>query len=222
VKKITLSASFMRMARRTTLRANGQHHGDLKRSLLKTATELVEAGNVEFSLRELARQAGVTPAAPYHHFTCKTAVLDEIATTAFANLDAALTAAVAKTATPSTQLTQLLRAYLSFASAHQAHYQLMFPPGLGTADVHTELRSVAETAFARLLNAVRLVRTDATEEDLALWAFSVWALCHGFLGMQRDGLLAGEVPFGPFERIMPKIARLCAELVDSAGRTPRR
>jgi AcrR family transcriptional regulator len=209
------------MARKIPSRTTGQHHGDLKQALLQTATQMVEAGNTDFSLRELAREAGVTPAAPYHHFSSKAAVLDEVATAGFHKLDAALNEAVAKHSAPEAQLTQMVHGYLQFAGAHMAHYQIMFPPGLGANPDHLALRAVAEAAFARLLAAVRKVRPEASDENLFFWTFSVWALCHGFLVMQRDGLLHDAMPFGGFTRIMPRIAQLSADLVNGTGAKQR-
>jgi AcrR family transcriptional regulator len=159
-----------------TARAIGQHHGDLKRKLIEVATDLVEAGDVDFSLRELARHAGVTAAAPYHHFASKTAVLDEVAIAGFAGLDRAIASAISKADTPTTKLTQMVVAYLHFANTHTAHYQLMFPRHLGADGDHRELRTVAELAFHRLLNAVRALRLHASEADLFFWAFSVGGL----------------------------------------------
>jgi Tetracyclin repressor-like, C-terminal domain len=85
-------------------------------------------------------------------------------------------------------------AYLRFSSDHQAHYQLMFPPDLGVSEQHQALRDVAEAAFNRPLAAVRALRINDNEEDLCFWAFSVWALCHGFLILQRDGLINSSLP----------------------------
>jgi AcrR family transcriptional regulator len=230
VNSVKLGAAFFArnvllwkaMARKAPARSTGQHHGDLKHALLQTATQLVEAGNVEFSLRELAREAGVTPAAPYHHFSGKAAVLDDVATVGFHKLDAALDHAIAASAAPELQLAQMVRGYLDFAHAHASHYQIMFPPGLGTDPEHQALRTVAEMAFARLLGGVRKVRPEASDENLFLWAFSVWAMCHGFLLMQRDGLLHDEMPFGGFAQLMPKIAELSADLVRNSGTKKRR
>jgi AcrR family transcriptional regulator len=182
---------------------------------------MVEAGNIDFSLRELAREAGVTPAAPYHHFSSKAAVLDEVATAGFQKLEVALTQAVAKHANPQAQLTAMVHGYLQFANAHMAHYQIMFPAGLGVNPDHSALRTVAEVAFARLLEAVRKVRPEASDENLFFWTFSVWALCHGFLAMQRDGLLRDDMPFGGFAQIMPRIAQLSADLVNGSGTKKR-
>jgi AcrR family transcriptional regulator len=210
------------MARKAPGRSTGQHHGDLKQALLQTATQLVEAGNVAFSLRELAREAGVTPAAPYHHFSGRNAVLDGVATVGFQKLDAALNQAVNANAAHDQQLMQLVHGYLDFARTHASHYQIMFPTGLGTNPEHQSLRTVAELAFARLLAAVQKVRPDASAENLFLWTFSVWSMCHGFLVMQRDGLLHDEMPFGGFAQLMPRIAELSADLVCNSPAKKRR
>src|SRR2546428_12445613 len=56
------------------------HHGDLRRALVDAALALISEGELgTFSLREVARRAGVTPAAPYHHFKDKTALLAAVA-----------------------------------------------------------------------------------------------------------------------------------------------
>lgn len=184
---------------------------------METATRMVEAGEDEFSLRELARRAGVTSAAPYHHFPDKTAVLDCVAMSGFERLDAELVrASQGVGATAVEQLTRMVEAYLRFSAEHAAHYRLMFPPELGSDVRHGELRSVAEAAFGRLVAAVTAVRPTAPPEALFFWAFSVWALCHGFLVLRRDGLIDERMPIGSFDALIPRIAALSAELVASA------
>jgi AcrR family transcriptional regulator len=173
---------------------------------------------VDFSLRELARQAGVTAAASYHHFENKSAVLDEVATAGFEGLEKALLVATHSAQNPADKLTQMVLAYLQFSSEHASHYQVMFPRGLGSSG-ERPLRTVAEAAFARLLDAVRQVRPDAGEEDLLLWAFSIWALCHGVLTLRQNGLISDELPFA---RTLPRIAALCANLATQAKTTAAR
>jgi AcrR family transcriptional regulator len=184
--------------------------------LLETATQMVEAGEDDFSLRELARRAGVTSAAPYHHFSDKVAVLDHVAIVGFEQLDAELSRASQLGADPVTKLTRMVEAYLRFSAEHAAHYRLMFPPALGSDDRHAELRSFAEGSFGRLVAAVTAVRPKAPPDALFFWAFSVWALCHGFLLLHRDGLIDDRLPIGSFEVLVPRIAALSAELVASA------
>ena len=67
------------------------HHGDQRRALLDAAWRLVaEKGLAALTLRELARAAGVSHAAPYHHFPTRTALLDALAVEGFAGLDRAM------------------------------------------------------------------------------------------------------------------------------------
>jgi AcrR family transcriptional regulator len=178
---------------------------------------MVEAGEEDFSLRELARRAGVTSAAPYHHFPDKVAVLDQVAMSGFERLDAELLRAGESDGRDAVErLTRMVEAYLRFSAGHAAHYRLMFPPELGSDERHTDLRGVAEAAFGRLVAAVSAVRPTAPPEALFFWAFSVWALCHGFLVLHRDGLIDARMPLGSFDTLVPRIAALSAELVAAA------
>ena len=73
------------------------HHGDLRRALVDAALALISQGELgTFSLREVARRAGVTPAAPYHHFKDKTALLAAVAEEGFVALGGRLEAALAR------------------------------------------------------------------------------------------------------------------------------
>lgn len=135
------------------------HHGDLRRALLDAAWRLVaEKGLAALTLRELARAAGVSHAAPYHHFPTRTALLDALAVEGFAGLDRAMAeakagpaagdqAAEAATSGPGDPLpspaepgqtprpvdgadvmVRIGRAYVDFACAHPEQLQVMFRP----------------------------------------------------------------------------------------------
>ena len=72
------------------------HHGDLRRALLRAAVVILEReGPSALSLRAVAREAGVSPAAPYHHFKDKSELLNAVATEGFNRLKAALAEAFA-------------------------------------------------------------------------------------------------------------------------------
>ena len=135
------------------------HHGDLRRALLEAAWRLVaEKGLAALTLRELARDAGVSHAAPYHHFPTRTALLDALAVEGFAGLDRAMAeakagpaagdqAAEAATSGPGDPvpspaepgqtprpvdgadvMVRIGRAYVDFACAHPEQLQVMFRP----------------------------------------------------------------------------------------------
>jgi AcrR family transcriptional regulator len=207
------------VARAPKTRSTGQHHGDLRRALVDTARQMVDDGETDFSLRELARRAGVTPAAPYHHFADKDAVLDEIGKAGFEGLLRELDEAEGATDDPAAQLVSMVGAYLRFSVTHQAHYKLMFPASLGRAGHHDELRATAEHAFGRLVAAVGRARPDADPEERGFLALSVWAMSHGFVTLERDGLLEGAPGAQRFEQLAARVGKLAVILVRSPDAT---
>ncbi|MEU4623608.1 TetR/AcrR family transcriptional regulator [Actinoplanes sp. NPDC023801] len=110
------------------MKARPYHHGDLRSALLTLAEgTLRERGPAELSLRELAREAGVSPAAPSRHFKTKQALLDALALEGFQRLTAALDASLAQAGdTFAQRLAGLARTYLAFATGNTALLDLMY------------------------------------------------------------------------------------------------
>src|SRR5262249_18397236 len=105
------------------------HHGDLRRALIAGALALIEAKDVAGpSLREVARRAKVTYAAPYFHFRDKLELLAAVAEQGFGQLLAEVSVALAARpdASPRAKLAAAGTGYLRFAAAHAAHYRVMF------------------------------------------------------------------------------------------------
>lgn len=103
------------------------HHGDLRAALLASAERaLAEHGPSALSLRELAREAGVSHAAPGRHFRDKQALLDALALTGFERLIAWLEEALAEKGDARSQVLALTRVYARFASEHAALLELMY------------------------------------------------------------------------------------------------
>ncbi|NEC13954.1 TetR/AcrR family transcriptional regulator, partial [Streptomyces sp. SID8014] len=127
----------------TTERADRTyHHGDLRRAVLAAAEEVIRTeGPHALSLRDLARRAGVSHAAPAHHFKDRTGLLTAFATEGWALFAAALQAAP--------DLRERGVAYVRFAREHPAHFQVMFQPALLRAD-DPALRAATEGAAAAL------------------------------------------------------------------------
>jgi AcrR family transcriptional regulator len=198
-------------------RQSGQHHGNLRESLVKNASRMVERGDTTFSLRELARRSGVTAAAVYHHFQSLEGVLDEVAANGFSQLDEAIDAAVVEGESPRQQFVQRIRAYLTFTTSHLAHYRIMFPANLGNDATHEHLRTVAESSFGRLLRSIQLMRPKDTYDRQFFLAFSAWSLCHGYVRLVAEGLMTDDMPFGPFQQLIPSIGELCADMVEKAA-----
>ncbi len=111
------------------------HHGDLRRTLIDAALRAVERrGPDAVTLRGVARDAGVSQAAPYNHFADKDALLAAVAAEAFQRFAAALDRAGAAASSPRARAAALGRAYVGFAHAHAALFRLMFGPALAKAE----------------------------------------------------------------------------------------
>ena len=137
--------NIVNMARREKIPATSPeqrdtyHHGDLKRALTEAALGLVkEKGPKGFTLREVARRAGVSAAAPYRHFADKAQLLAAAATLGFVQLHETLSAAAAESADVTQQVLDMGRAYVRWAVAHPDYYQVMFGAEMDKSD-HPEL-----------------------------------------------------------------------------------
>lgn len=103
------------------------HHGNLKGALLKAGLKLVERIGVErFTLREVARKAGVSHNAPYRHFPSKESLLAALAADSLRQLHETLRLAVGHSAQPAARLHDAAIAYLRFAVKNPSRFNIMF------------------------------------------------------------------------------------------------
>jgi AcrR family transcriptional regulator len=156
------------------------HHGDLRRALLDAAIEAItETGPAGLSLRDLARRAGVSHAGPTHHFRDKPGLLTALATEGYDLLTATLTAVRPDTGS----LLELGVAYVGFAAAHRAYFEVMFRPDLYRAD-DVLLMAARNRATDALYGGVTDPPDDVREAGLA-----AWSLAHGFATLWLGGAL---------------------------------
>jgi len=168
------------------------HHGDLRRALVDAALALIAEGELgTFSLREVARRAGVTPAAPYHHFKDKTALLAAVAEEGFVVLRGRLEAALAPI--PPADLRgrfgALTRAYLEFARAHPAHYRVMFLPEIKSRQDHPSFHAEADRTLEVLARQVREAAPRASPREVMTRTVLIWSIGHGLASLWNDGVL---------------------------------
>jgi AcrR family transcriptional regulator len=170
--------------------------GDLAAELLKAAAALVaERGPQRFSLREVARRAGVSEAAPYWHFASKEALLAGVAEQGFTALATLMAEVRRRVKHPRRQLQELGVAYVQFALAHPSHLRVMFGPEIHDKSAHPSLKLAADRAFGLLVSTISEgQRTghvrDGDPEELAV---SAWALVHGLSALIVDGQLRRRV-----------------------------
>jgi AcrR family transcriptional regulator len=165
------------------------HHGDLRRALLDAALELVaEQGPAGLSLREVARRAGVSHAAPAHHFGDKAGLLTALAVEGFERFLAAQRAAAERGGDdPARRFGWTGWAYVMFAVEQPAYFSLMFrPEHLRMTD--PALESAARNAHDFLLATVLAASPDSPdEEEVSMRATFAWSLVHGMATLWLDG-----------------------------------
>jgi AcrR family transcriptional regulator len=149
------------------------HHGDLKAVILAEAATLVaERGADGISLRELARAAGVSHAAPAHHFTDRRGLFTALAAEGWRKLADALAGA-------RPDFTDAALAYVRFAIDHPGHYAVMFDRSLvGPED--PELVAAQDAAGAELVQGVGTLDDPRAKDDPQAAALAAWSLVHGF------------------------------------------
>ncbi|MFC0105688.1 TetR/AcrR family transcriptional regulator [Kibdelosporangium aridum] len=168
------------------------HHGALRETLLKATLELIETEGIgAVSLRQVARAAGVSPRAPYHHFPDRAAVLTALADEGFQLLAATLAEAHDAAANPTEALEAILNAYIEFAKAQPAYFRLMFRPELTQSHKSDSGTEAGEAAFAVLANTVgECLATNAVKPvDKDVLAIAMWSLVHGYASLWLDGQL---------------------------------
>ena len=172
------------------------HHGDLARALVRAATQLVEHGGpAALTLREAARLAGVSVAAPYRHFADREALLAAVLTQGFDEL-ADETERARKAATDAlAALRAVGLAYVAFAARRSSIYRLMFGPECDKAH-HPALMAAGQRALGVLVQAVREAQAAGRVPPgpPEMVALAGWSLCHGLASLHADGLLAGSMP----------------------------
>ncbi|MEH1167668.1 TetR/AcrR family transcriptional regulator [Micromonospora sp. CPCC 205539] len=177
------------------------HHGDLRRALLAAALEAIEeVGPAALSLRDLARRAGVSHAAPAHHFGDKAGLLTALATQGFEALAEVLAAS-------GDDLLAAGVAYVDFAVRHRAHFEVMFRPELYRAD-DAELVAARERAGSALRAGVSALPSRGEPGDADRDALAAWSIAHGFATLWLAGALPGRVGEEPRDAAREVLKRL--------------
>ena len=149
------------------------HHGDLRAVILAEAANLVaERGADGVSMRELARAAGVSHAAPAHHFGDRRGLFTALAAQGFRILTAELTAA-------RPAFIDAAKAYVRFALAHPGHFEVMFDKSLHDA-ADEQVQAASEAAYLELNRGVGTLTDPHAGADPQGAALAAWSMVHGF------------------------------------------
>jgi len=179
---------------RAAKRETPYHHGALRDALLQAAERVLERdGLAGLTLRAVAREAGVSHAAPTHHFGDLTGLVSELAAIGFRQFNAAMAAScAADTPFPAKGLARA-KAYIAYARAHPGMYGLMFRSERMDYS-RRSLHEAAEASFAGLASAIAASRHEHIEQEAltmeqAAAIARAWSLVHGFTMLLLDGRL---------------------------------
>ncbi|WP_091292351.1 TetR/AcrR family transcriptional regulator [Micromonospora halophytica] len=174
------------------------HHGDLRRALLATTAEAIrEAGPAALSLRDLARRAGVSHAAPAHHFGDKAGLLTAFAVEGYDLLAEELGRA-------GDDLLEIGVAYVRFAVEHRAHFEVMFRPDLYRPDDPALVAARARSGATLHGGVAAHPAASAPDRD----ALAAWSIVHGFATLWLAGALPPGVGGDPEATARQVIRRL--------------
>ncbi len=178
---------------RTAGKTDTYHHGDLRRALLAAAMDLVRERGVDgLTLRELARRAGVSHNAPYHHFADKGALVSALVVESFQRFEQVFRDAVV--ATPGSHLAKVRAiggAYVRFAFDDPPRFALMWRPELRTIEDDSPVDQAGMASYQVLLDEVAAGQRagEVVEGDVAQLSLAAWSAVHGLAMLIVDGPL---------------------------------
>ncbi|MEO6569983.1 MAG: TetR/AcrR family transcriptional regulator [Ilumatobacteraceae bacterium] len=204
----------------TTATPERYHHGDLPNALRRAAVEVIdERGVGGFSLREVARRAGVSHTAPAHHFGDTKGLFTSLAQEGFERLQAVCEAAAAEHDRPFDQLVAIGQAYVALGSTNHAHLEVMFRTDIVDTDdaglMHCGLEAygVLERTVRALVESERL----ATDVDDAAWL--CWSAMQGLVTLSPkfariSALHGGDA--SPVDELVLRFTRLMVDGIRGA------
>jgi len=174
-------------------RAKPYHHGNLREALLEAAIRLIaEVGPTGFTLREVARRAGVSHNAPYRHFRDRDDLMAAVAAQGFRELNRAMMEAAVPKSDALERLKHAGLAYVTFALRRPEHFTVMFDAPVSKRK-HPDSVAAGEQAFATLTGFVKACQgaRRLPSGDLRQMALLAWTMVHGIAKLA----IAGRLPF---------------------------
>jgi len=177
----------------------------LQRTVLDAAIAIVaSSGPDDVSLRDVARRAGVSHQAPYHHFKDREGLFAAICEEGFAQL-----ANILESTAPQSKEAMCL-AYVRFALDHKGHFRVMFRSDICNLEHYPSALAQADRSFGALTDfVVKELGPNASIDDVRLSATYMWSVAHGLATLLLDGPLEKKIgPVSNVDEFVMNVARL--------------
>ena len=168
---------------------------DVRRAVLDAALSVIASdGPDSVSMRDIARRAGVSHQAPYHHFGDRAGVFAAIAAEGFDRIADIFDQILDDGGEPGTDC---LAAYVHFAVDNPGHFRVMFRSDLSGTGIDPGATAASERAFEAVVRlANQVTSTGWNERDRALFPHMLWSQAHGIATLLIDGPLKVKLPQG--------------------------
>lgn len=178
-------------------KSNTYHHGDLRSALIEAAMRIVAKEGVgSLSLRAVAKAIDVSPAAPYHHFKDKQALLGAIVGVGLRQFNDALSKFATSASSPDERLRDLGVAYVLFATENPNLFELIQKPEFAGDSAPANLAEERAENFRILFDAVAAcMPNDASESRVRTGCAAAWGLVHGIAVLAIDQRLNAVMPY---------------------------
>jgi len=180
------------------------HHGDLKNALINAGVKILEKEGVNgLSLRKVAKQTGVSHAAPYSHFADKQALIAAISTEGFKQLYVQIEGIFKSNQNdPSNLLMETAWAYMQFALNEPDRFKLMFSSVLEKEKDYPDFVQYSQKNFTQIVEVIKVCQTAGIlHADLPdITTISVWSAVHGLIML----ILEGQISHTVLDQYSPK------------------
>ena len=173
------------------------HHGNLREAVLEISKRMIEEKGIHaFSLREVARAAGVSRTAPYRHFPDKEAVLVAIAEEAYGKVDEAMQQVVQRSGDkPVVAVQELMVIYVKFMVENRRYFDFIFGSFIREPEYRQRLSVAREkmtNTIAEMVKRTRQMKGDSATQVKIMGA-GTWALMHGMASLICDDQFASDI-----------------------------
>lgn len=170
------------------------HHGDLRSALIEEGLAQLDVKAPDaVSLREIARNVGVSATAVYRHFPDKAALLDALCGVGGERLADAFQEAMSEATDQRAAFRAMGRAYVKFALRNPSIFRLMMTQARKSDGERNALADATAKPFGMLSETLNtLMPADASKTDRKIRRLQAWSMVHGLAMLMLDGQVPAD------------------------------